>query len=222
MYSSPTLSNGQHNLTISAVYLTIDYFLVNTTSNIVSTSGNTSTPSSSFISVTPTTNTSSTSISTSITSGSSTSVRSSVSSSDPQAHVTLNGYLKATIWAVIGLAVVAFVSLFCFWLRRRHKKMEKESETSWQTFDGNYSIYYSSCQIMYLFSAIDGPPLLPVRQMKTLRENPPQVIEQLTSPVNRPMSEPPPYEEAETGHPASTSVGVSQHPARSVRSKSGG
>ncbi len=45
----------------------------------------------------------------------------------------------------------------------------------------------------------------------TLPENPPQMIEQPSSPANYPMSEPPPYDAADAGHPTMAPVGSSRH-----------
>ncbi len=133
LYSSPILPNGQHNLTIDANNLLIDYFVVTPTGNI-------STPTSAVISTTFTSSTFSGSVSSS-------DIQSPAISAADSATTRNSIHQKAIIGAVVALAIVTIFSLFCLWLRRRRKKRDKELEpwayATCQSFDYTSSFHTS-------------------------------------------------------------------------------
>ena len=133
LYTSPILLDGQHNLTIDANNLTIDYFLV-------TPSGNTSTSrTATFMSSTFDTQPTDT-------------------SSMDLAQTRQSGHKKSIIAAVVALAIVAILGGFFLWLRRRRKNSESWGIATCQSFKDSSSfrvshLLVSSLQQVYRSSA---------------------------------------------------------------------
>jgi len=125
LYTSPVLLDGQHNLTIDANNLLIDYFLVTTPGDTSSSSTLTSSVPSSDAQPTAT-------------------------SPMDSAKTTKSSHQKIIIGVVVTLAIVAIFGVFCLWIRRRRKTLDNKSEswevTSCQSFnkDSLFRIQVSS------------------------------------------------------------------------------